>query len=264
MPLIDMLGHLLKFKKRTFKPTNQLEHLLIEAAAYPETRPDFFKKIFHFPLFVVTPQTGHSGEEISLTGLELGGCKMVMAYSSQAAFDLACERKTVPVNQWVQMPALDLFTLIHNQHPESGLAVNHAVGVGKLFSPEEIRIALGEEPLKTYNPPKTGGYQLGLPEPRPESLIRALAAFAKNHPLLNDIYFGLHAFGEESPLYLAVLEPKTELTDAQRDELFKEVSILVREFAKEIGMDCTLSTDTYRTHLKEGRLLSTIYYDTSL
>jgi hypothetical protein len=258
-----MFGRLLKPKKKTFKPSNQLERLLIEAASYPETRPDFFKKIFHFPLFVVTPQTSHSIEELSLTGMELNGHMMIMAYSSQAAFDLACERKAVPFSRWVQMPALDLFTLIHKQHPESGLAVNHAVGVGKLFSPEEIRIALGGEPLKTYNSPKIGVYQIGLPERRPEALIRALAAFAKSRPLLKDIYFGLHAFGDEIPLFLAVLEPKVALTDAQRDDLFKEVAILVRESVKGTGMDCTVSTDAYRTHLKEGRLLSAISYDTS-
>ncbi len=251
------------FNKLTeYKPQNQLEELLLKAAENPLEQSTFLKKLFHFNLITLGEIVRNDDTErcaFTTTKNEQGtiyAYAYAYAYTSQQALNYVVQKNKLPPQKFVGMPALTLFEMVKGQW---GICLNSGLPFGKVFEPNEIPAILSDNPasLTTTQP---NSIYFGQPAKRPEKLLEKLHSHLQKQSNLNDIYFGLCYQNDKQFSYLLILDFASHIDTKDYPNYFNELGLLLNslksELSIELPIDMTVMSDTYRTAIQAGRLIS--------
>ncbi len=241
------------FKKNNeYKPSNRLEELMLTAATNEAYRPDFYRQLFHFQLFVI----GKSSEEgsVRLLNNEIDGKNYSYAYTSLSALDSIVSKRGEEL-PYLKMDCHQFFNILAAS--ELGMVLNADMDFGKVFSPSEIVDLMGgnQSNVEERVIEKGSEFRIGLPANTPDELIQALGRFiVKNEDKIIDIYFALKAEGEELS-YIAALDIEENYKD-KVEGIIKDISIIFNEVGSDLPVDMTLANDFYHETFKDGGMLS--------
>jgi hypothetical protein len=246
---MNILKKLFK-KDPKFQSTNQLEELLKLAADNEAYRPDFYRQIFHFKLFVI----GKMKEEgsVQLLNNSIDGVDYSYAYTSIAALEYIAAKRNGEL-PYIEIETFPFFQMLESS--KLGLILNADMDFGRIFTPNEIKEILNDDigSMKERTLHKGSRVKIGVPSQVPEHIVEALKKFVnKNERAVKDIYFALKIEGEESA-YLAAIELHD---DSKMDIIVKDISIILDEIGSELPVDMAKADDFYRETYKAGGMIS--------
>jgi hypothetical protein len=210
-----------------FRPTNRLEHLLVEAADKPEKRPEFYRQLFHFDLLAIG-KVEQKPDGTKLVSLMIGGTAedpLTFLYTSAEALSWHLEKSGQGAQPYVQMKAHELLGLIRG-HQGFLLNFGHDHGlhlpasqVEGLFEVPHTREVLSQD--ETIN--------IGKPAELPSSLLATLASYKTAEPALIEIRFGLMQRPGSHPEYLYVLRFKETSSESEKDRIKGDIYRLTKD-----------------------------------
>ncbi len=157
-----------------FKPTNLLEHALLNAANDPAARPLFLRELLDSKVCIIPAGTPpaivdgiiQTGTQISLVNIEFNGHKCVPFFTSEARIQ--------PGVNFLLLDARAFFEMTKGSY----LLMNPGASYGKEFFPDEITRLLDGSiftPRERYVAQKEMRVMIGQPKDYPHELVAALS-----------------------------------------------------------------------------------------
>lgn len=248
---MNILKKLFK-KDDSYKSTNRLEELFMLAANNEAYRPEFYRQLFHFKLYVV----GKVSEDgrIQLLNNQIDGGKYSYAYTSLSALRHANSNRKDGL-PYIELDSLEFFKILASS--ELGFVLNADMDFVKVFTLDEVVAILnGEfENITKRVIEKDQKVQIGIPAKVPVQLIGAFKKFIKkNENTIKNIYFALKIERDELT-YLAVVEFH-ENRGSNAEATFKDLSVILNEVGSDMPVDMTVVSDFYYQAFEAGSMLS--------
>jgi len=228
------------FGKRTSsKPVNRLEELLLAAANDISMRPQFYRELLNFDLYVLGEAVGPSrdlgggrreslGQELQARGYNVGGRMLIALFSSEQRIREALDSKAFDQAKYIRMNARTLFESLPQGTP---FALNPRSSFGKEFEPEEVKALLDGS---IFQEPKTGSippgeqYYLRKPPVPPEKLIAALSAYFRRSDAVKEAYLAeiyVPSSGDQPHLILGI--GLRTGTSRRLEEILPEIGVIL-------------------------------------
>jgi hypothetical protein len=173
-----------------FEPLNQLEEMLLRAAADADGRPDFYRALLQEDVFVLTqPKEGQAAGEIPVTpNMEvqlqvLHDGKIPVFTAPERIYDSSVVKEEVP---YLRLSGFDLFQMVQG----ADCALNPFSSLGKMLMASELAELLSGQLFEAAPhqiAPETQ-VLLGQPAEFPTVLVEALNTYAAGQPLIRAIY----------------------------------------------------------------------------
>ena len=173
-----------------FEPLNQLEDMLLRAAADPDGRPDFYRALLREDVYVLTqPKEGQAAGEIPVTqNMEvqlqvLHDGKIPVFTAPERIYDSSVVKDEVP---YLRLSGFDLFQMVQG----ADCALNPFSSLGKLLMANELAELLAGQLFEAAPhqiAPETQ-VLLGQPAEFPTALVESLSTYAAGQPLIRAIY----------------------------------------------------------------------------
>ncbi|MCH2535611.1 MAG: enhanced serine sensitivity protein SseB C-terminal domain-containing protein [Bdellovibrionales bacterium] len=241
------------FKKDDpYKSVNRLEELLKSAVENEALRPDFYRQLFHFKLFVMGQMSENNS--VRLLNNQINDINYTYAYTSLSALEYAARKKNSEI-PYLEMDSLQFFEILSSS--KLGLILNADMNFGKVFNPDEIVDILNNNKGNWEQREMQKGMeiQIGIPAELPHKLIEELNIFIhKNKNIIEDIYFALKVEGDELS-YIAAIDFHENCEDKIND-VVKDISIIIQELDVDKPVDMTVADDFYRQTYSGGGMIS--------
>lgn len=255
---MKFIKKLFQKKEEEFQPSNRIEELLKKASEDPAFRPDFYRQIFHFDLFVIGRLDEENGEKsLSMQTREYEGALYSYAYTSLDALKFMLRNSKEEMN-YVQIPATTFFEMCIQQN--LGFVLNMNLPFGRIFNPQEVQgIYHNDRELtqeKTIE--KETQVQVGIPAKEPVNLIKALRSLVEKESFLNDIFLGLQIVNGESSYILVLKTSKDDREYEQR--VVQDLGIILSELEVDLPVDISPYTSSYKEIVDQNGLLSCLNY----
>lgn len=185
-----------------FKPSNEIEKLLVAATTDPAARPQFYRALTEHDLLVIGEGEKPAKDktivaddktQVKIQLIEVQGKPHVPIFTSK-------ERVAVVVkaeSPYLAMNGRALFTMLKG----SGVVMNPGSEFGKLFTPAEIDSILDGSILRLGPTQNVGGQQVLLSQPKdyPRHITDALIPLLHNYPQINAAYLAQAVFSKLDP-----------------------------------------------------------------
>jgi hypothetical protein len=228
------------FGKRTSsRPVNRLEELLLAAANDVSMRPQFYRELLNFDLYVLGEAVGPSkdlgggqreslGQDLRAQGYNVGSRMLVALFSSEERIREALDSKAFDQAKYIRMNARALFESFPQGTP---FILNPKSSFGKEFEPQEVKAILDGS---IFQKPKSSSispgeqYYLGKPAIVPQKLIAALSAYFQKSDVVKEAYLAeiyVPSSGDEPHLILGI----GLRTNASRrlDDILPEIGMIL-------------------------------------
>lgn len=179
--------------KKSPKPENALEALIIEASQKPEKRPDFYKAVLNYDIFVIGQPEGPMREDgmggfITSKGARAGlRCYEIEGHVATPIFSSLrrLEEWAKSEVDFIRMKGVDLFKALA-QNPKMNAVMNPKSSFGKYFDAAEIKAMLDgsifellDRRDRTIELPDDKGLFIGQPAVWPAELIDKVVNYLK-------------------------------------------------------------------------------------
>ena len=174
-----------------FRPVNELERLLLQAAMDPVARPDFYRALPEHELLIIThgrksetvERVTLKDEPIEIRMLEYDGDLFAPIFSS---VDRISEIVAEDVG-YLSMKGRDLLLMLRGKN----LILNPGADCGRTFGSQEVESLLDGSMFEEVDSPEMAvDAELGQPDEYPQGLIDALTRFLAKRKEVNAAYLG--------------------------------------------------------------------------